>query len=105
MSVMCMIKYNIHPDKTEEFPKWAQTAIQSTLAAPGVVEFRAFRTTVGSNQIVCTYEFADMASYAAWADHENVKKTYQETFAMGVNVTSELWGPSPLVPKPIRPGG
>ena len=46
MSVLYVIKYNIHPDKTEEFPKWAQSAIQRVLAVPGVMEFRAYRTAI-----------------------------------------------------------
>ena len=105
MSLLYVLKYNMNPDKAEEYPKWAQSAIQRLLAVPGVVEFRAYRTTIGSNQIVTTFEFADMASFAAWADHEDCKKAHAETFSMGLNVTNELWGPSPVVPKPIRPGG
>lgn len=104
MMVVYVLKYDIHPDKTEEFPEWAQSAIKRTLAVPGVKEFRAYRTTVGSNQIVCTYEFADMASYSSWAESEECKKIIAETFAMGLNLTSELWGPSQAVPEPIRPG-
>ena len=103
--VLYVIKYDIHPDKTEEFQKWTESAIQRILAVPGVTEFRAYRTSVGSNQVVCTFEFADMAAWAAWADNEDVKKVNQENFALALNMESELWGPSEVVPKPIRPRG
>ena len=103
MMMVFVMKYNINPDKTDEFPEWAQSAIKRTLAVPGVKEFRAYRTTVGSNQIVCTYEFEDMASFSSWVESEECRKVNEETYAMGINLTNELWGPSKAVPEPIRP--
>jgi len=105
MSVLYITKWNINPGKVEEYPKWAQSAIQRTLAAPGVVEFRAYRASAGSHQTVVTYEFADMDAWSAWQANEDVQNVFAETHIMGLNVTAELWGPSPVVPKPIRPGG
>jgi len=103
--VLFVMKWNIHPDKVQEYPQWAQGAIQRTLAAPGVVEFRSYRTAVGSNQAVITYEFADMATWAAWQSQEEVQQALAEAYAMSLNLEMELWGPSPVAPKPIRPGG
>ncbi len=102
--VLYVSKWNINPDKVEEYGKWAQSAVQRTLAAPGVVEFRAYRGATGSHRVIVTYEFADMASWATWQADEWVQQVFDETFVMGLNVTSELWGPSPVVPQPIRPG-
>ena len=105
MSVLFVCKWNINPDKTEEYAKWAQSAIQRQLAVPGVVEFRAYRGVTGDAEVITNYEFSDIVSWASWRDNDDVQKVTNELFSLALNVRSELWGPSPVVPKPIRPRG
>jgi hypothetical protein len=69
-----------------------------------VVEFRAYRPALGVFQVVVTYEFADLAAWTAFYAHEDVQKVQDELRTLTVNLTTELWGPSPVVPQPIRPG-
>jgi antibiotic biosynthesis monooxygenase (ABM) superfamily enzyme len=102
--VLVVIKWDIHPDKTEAYLKWVPSAIQRDLAVPGVVEFRAYRMFVGSPQIVTTFEFADFATWAAWQASAEVQKVLSELHTLALNMTSEVWGPSPVVPAPMRPG-
>jgi len=45
-----------------------------------------------------------MSAWAAWNSREEVQKVFAELHTLAVNVTSELWGPSPVVPAPVRPG-
>lgn len=101
--VLQVMKWNIHPDKTEEYLKWTESAIKRTLSTPGVVEFRAYRAATGASQIVTTYEFADMTAWAAWHSDENVKKVLDELHTLTLDISIEIWGPSPVVPQPIRP--
>ncbi len=103
--VLYVMKWDIHPDKVNAYLKWTEGAIRRTLAAPGVVEFRAYRPASGASQVVVTYEFADFAAWAAFYAHEDIQKVMDELRTLTLNVTKELWGPSPIVPKPIRPGG
>lgn len=42
---------------------------------------------------------------AAWYDHDDVQRVVAELWTLATDVTLELWGPSPIVPQPIRPGG
>jgi antibiotic biosynthesis monooxygenase (ABM) superfamily enzyme len=100
---MAILKWNVHPDKVEAYVKWSEGAVRRVLAVPGVVEFRAYRTIAGSYQVVLTYEFADLSSYAAWYVNKDVQKVLDEAYTLTLNMTSELWGPSPIVPEPIRP--
>ncbi len=102
--VLYVMKWNIHPDKVAAYTEWTQSAIPRSLAVPGVVEFRAYRPATGPSQVVVTYEFADMAAWAAWNEHEDMQKVFAELRTLTLNVNTELWGPSPVVPKPIRPG-
>jgi quinol monooxygenase YgiN len=103
--VLHIMKWDILPDKVEAYAKWTEGAIRRTLAVPGVTEFRAYRPATGASQVVVTYEFADMATWATWQTHEDTQKVLDELRTLAANVTIELWGPSPVVPKPIRPGG
>jgi antibiotic biosynthesis monooxygenase (ABM) superfamily enzyme len=102
--VLHVFKWDIHPDKVEAYIKWTESAIKRTLAVPGVVEFRAYRPVTGTSQVVVTYEFADLASWAAWYGNEDNQKVMNERRTLTLNESNELWGPSPVVPAPIRPG-
>jgi quinol monooxygenase YgiN len=102
--VLWVGKWDILPDKVEAYTQWAKSAIPRFLAVPGVVEFRAYRGVAGVPQVVTTYEFADLAAWAAWRAHEDVQKVIDELYTFATNVTLELCGPSPVVPAPIRPG-
>jgi quinol monooxygenase YgiN len=102
--VLYVSKYNIHPDKREAYTKFTQSAIRRVLAVPGVVEFRGYRPATGAHEVVTTYEFADFAAWAAWYSNEEVQKAVNEGRTLAIDWTSELWGPSPVVPTPIRPG-
>jgi hypothetical protein len=68
-----------------------------------VVEFRAY-WPVGASQVAITYEFANIADGAAWQTHEDTQKVLDELHTLALDVAIELWGPSPVVPEPIRPG-
>jgi quinol monooxygenase YgiN len=102
--VLYVNKWNIHPDKVSEYLDWSQGAIRRTLSVPGVDEFRAYRGVTGTAQVVITYEFADMAAWEAWYSHETVQEVVREVYTLALNVSAELWGPSPVVLAPIRPG-
>lgn len=102
--VLQVMKFDIHPDKAEAYAKWTEGAIKRTVAGPGVVEFRAYRAVAGAPQIVITYEFADLAAWAAWSSDEDVQRVLNELHTLALNVDIQVWGPSPVVPQPIRPG-
>jgi quinol monooxygenase YgiN len=102
--VLYVEKYDINPDKLEAYTKWQGSAVKCTLAVPGVVEFRAFRSATGSSQVMVTWEFPDMTTWAAWQSHEEIQKLQDELRSYTLNLKIELWGPSPNTPVPVRPG-
>ncbi len=102
--VLYVIKFDIHPDKVDAYIEWVKGAIKRELGHPGVVEFRAYRPVTGTNQVVITYEFVDMVAWAPWQAPEEVEKVRTELHTLALNVNIELWGPSPVVPTPIRLG-
>jgi quinol monooxygenase YgiN len=102
--VLHVSQYDIHPDKLEAYLKWVEGAIKRVLAVPGVVEFRSYRPVTGSSQLVTTIEFADMAACGAAVSSADMQKLSMELHTLCLNVSVEIWGPSPLVPVPRRPG-
>lgn len=100
--VLHVMKFDIHPDKAEAYVKWTEGAIRGTTGAPGEVEMRAYRTAVGTRQSVVTFEFADLAAWAAWSSSEETQRVLSEMHTLTLNLDIELWGPSPLVPQPVR---
>lgn len=102
--VLYIQKYDIMPGKTEEFIEWAKGAIPKILSAPGIVEMRSYRPAASDSQIATTYEFADMASWAEWQSSEAMQQLNLEVRTYVVSFRTELWGPSPVVPEPLRPG-
>ena len=54
---------------------------------------------------VTTTEFATMADWAASVENEIWQDVIADLRTMATDITTEIWGPSPVVPQPIRPGG
>jgi heme-degrading monooxygenase HmoA len=102
--VIYAVKWDIRPEKAEAYSEWAQSAVSRLLAVPGVVEFRAYRPVTGCHQVVVTYEFTDMQAWASWRDNEATQKVFDEGSECMTNMSLELWGPSPIIPEPIRLG-
>lgn len=102
--VLYVEKWNIRPDKMEAYTQWTESAIRRTTAAPGVVQFRGYRPATGTHQVVVTYEFANLAAWAAWYSNEEIQKVRNELRTLVIDVDLELWGPSPIVRAPVTPG-
>jgi antibiotic biosynthesis monooxygenase (ABM) superfamily enzyme len=102
--VLYIMKYDIRPDQAGAYARWAsESAIPRIMAIPGLVEFRGYRPVTGRQQIAANYEFTDMAAWAAWIAHPDYQKLMAEFRSFATNVTAEVWGPSPVVPEPLRP--
>jgi quinol monooxygenase YgiN len=101
--VLYVMKWDILPDREEAYLDWFEGTIQRTLTVPGVLEFRAYRPTNGTSQVAVTYEFADLTTWSAFYAHEDIQKAWEELKTFTTNLRTELWGPSPIVPKPLQP--
>lgn len=84
------MKWDVHPDKSETYLKWTESAVKRTVAAPGVVELWAYRPATGTSQIAITYEFADMVTWTKWYDSQDVQNVLKELRTLALNVVSEV---------------
>ena len=82
---------------------WAKKTIEATLNAPGLIEFRAHRGFMAPAQVRTTTVWKSMADWAKFTEGP-WQQAETELRAFAVNLKSELWGPSPIVPEPLRPG-
>lgn len=101
--IVYFLRWDIVPGKEEKYEEWVPAAINRTLQIPGVVEFRAYRPMAGESQVVAIYEFPDFDSWELWFNHPVVQGAFSDLFKLCLDVTREIWEPSPYVPDPIRP--
>lgn len=100
--VLYVMTWDIRNETRDGYGAWAQQALQQVLGTGDVTEFRAYRPTTGGAEVAVTYEFADMGSFARWNESEAVKTVFETMRHYCSNVSADLWGPSPVVPAPIR---
>ncbi|WP_062536607.1 antibiotic biosynthesis monooxygenase [Mizugakiibacter sediminis] len=87
----------------DTYADWVKKAIGLVLKQPGLVEFRAHRNLLGSPQVRTTTVWQSGADWAHFA--EGAWQTLEpELRRMATNLRIELWGPSPMVTEPLRPG-
>ena len=86
------------------YAEFVKNAIATYMKAPGLIEYRANRNVLGSPQVRMTLVWQSLSDWAKFADSKEwaALETQRRTFV--INYRVEIWGPSPLVPKPLRPG-
>lgn len=87
------------------YQEWAKKAIGLVLKSPGIIEFRAYRNMLGSPYVRSTSVWKTLADWANFAESDAWKAIEAELRSrFGVDIRLEVWGPSPVVPQPLRPG-
>ena len=81
-----------------------QKAIGLLLQAPGFVELRAYRNILGSLQVRTSSVWQTLADWATFSQGTEWQAFEAEIRAFTTNIRTELWGPSPALPEPLRPG-
>jgi heme-degrading monooxygenase HmoA len=97
--------WDLLPDLDQQaYEGWAKKTIGTMLKSPGIIEFRANRNILGSPQVGTTVLWQTLADWAKFAESAENQKIQSELYKFATNVKIELWGPSPVVPEPLRPG-
>lgn len=95
--------YDLLPGVDQQaYAAWAKDGIGIVLQQKGLVEFRANRNLLGSPQIRTVSVWRSMTDWdefnnGAWMQLD------QQLRKMATNLKIEVWGPSSLVPEPLRP--
>jgi quinol monooxygenase YgiN len=98
------VTYDFLPNvDLKAYSAWAKRTIEAMMKAPGLIEFRAHRGLMAPAQVRTTTVWQSMAEWATFIEGPwQQMETELRSFA--TNIKSEVWGPSPVVPEPLRPG-
>lgn len=103
MAVLSVMRWTVPIGRVEAYSEWAKTAIPKVLTVPGLKELRAYRAAAASDQVLVITEFDDMRAWAEGWESEAWQELMDGMYTHAVNVSVEIWGPSPFVPEPLRP--
>ncbi len=97
--------YDLLPGIDQQaYLEYGKRAFATMLKAPGLVEIRVYRSLLGSPQVRLTLVWHTLADWANFAESPERQGLDSELLKFASNIGIELWGPSPAVPEPLRPG-
>jgi heme-degrading monooxygenase HmoA len=85
------------------YARIAKNATRMMKSAEGFVEFRAHRNMLGSPHVRRTSVWKSFAHYAALAETPEFQKLTADFRTYVTHLDVQVWGPSPLVPHPVKP--
>ncbi|HJW54478.1 MAG TPA: hypothetical protein VJ577_04325 [Burkholderiaceae bacterium] len=96
--------YDLLPNiDMKSYGEWVKKTVASIAKQPGMVEFHASRNILGAPQIRASTVWQSLEDWSRFAE-ENTWQTMQaELRGFATNIKVELWGPSPVLPEPVRP--
>lgn len=97
--------YELMPNTDQQaYGEFAKKAIGAVLKAPGLIEFRANRNMLGSPLVRTTSIFRTLSDWARFSDSDEWRGLDAEFRTYATEIRVEIWGPSPVLPEPVRPG-
>jgi hypothetical protein len=97
--------YDLLPGIDQQaYLEYGKRAFATMLKAPGSVEIRVYRSLLGSPQVRLTLVWQTLADWAKFAESPERQNLDSGLLKFATNIGIELWGPSPAVPEPLRPG-
>jgi hypothetical protein len=97
--------YDLVPGIDQQaYLEYGKRAFATMLKAPGLVEIRVYRSLLGSPQVRLTLVWETLAHWAKFAESRERQMLDSELFKFATDIGLEIWGPSPDVPEPLRPG-
>lgn len=85
------------------YAEFAKKAIATFMKVPGLIEFRANRNVLGSPQARATTVWRSLDDWAKFGGTKEWRAIEAALRTFVTNIQVEIWRPSPLVPKPVRP--
>lgn len=97
--------FELLPGKDQKaYAELAKAVVAMALEAPGVVEVRGHRNMLGAPQVRFTTVWERLVDWATFNESKEWQEAWAEMTPFLTNLRLEIWGPSPIVPEPLRPG-
>jgi heme-degrading monooxygenase HmoA len=87
---------------SEDYANKAKSWIDSIMEAEGLIEFRANRSLT-TNKVRTVTLWNSGADWMTFAESPAWAKILGELTEFTPNICTETWGPSPIIPEPLRP--
>jgi hypothetical protein len=84
--------------------EFAKNAKAAYMKAPGLIEFRANWNVLGSPQVRTTAVWRSLSDWGKFAQSKEWAAVGPQLRKFATNLRIEIWGPTPVTPKPLRPG-
>jgi len=85
------------------YAEWARRTVATIMQVPGLVEFRAHRNILGTPYVRSTTVLQSMTDWVNFSESEAWQTIEAGLRSFTVNLTVEMWGPSPIISEPLRP--
>lgn len=85
------------------YGEWVKKTVKALVEQPGVVEFRANRNVLDAPQIRATTVWHSLEDWARFTQGPVWPSMQAEMRSFATSIEVELWGPSPMLPDPVRP--
>lgn len=87
----------------QRYFEWMKRTIVPAFRSKGIIEVRAYRNVRESSEVLVVSLWEKLEDWTDFSQSEGWKSfidPLQSTFAK--NISIEVWGPSPLMPAPLR---
>ena len=99
------VTYDIVPGvDLKAYAESSKRMIGVCLKAPGLVELRANRNFLGSPRVRTTLVWRDLSDWSSFVQTDESSAAWDDFSNFITNVKVDAWGPSPVMPEPLRPG-
>jgi len=97
--------FELLPGKDQKaYAELSKAVVAMALEATGVVEVRGHRNMLGAPQVRFTTVWERLVDWATFNESKEWQEAWAEMTPFLTNLRLEIWGPSPIVPEPLRPG-
>lgn len=97
--------YDLLPEADNDaYLSWVDRAIKNTMDRSGLVEIRATRNLLGSPLVRVVIAWESLRDWTSYQATDEWRRLDSELRSLIVELRIEIWGVSPILPTPIKPG-
>ncbi|HZX27917.1 MAG TPA: antibiotic biosynthesis monooxygenase [Telluria sp.] len=98
------LSYDLLPGiDLKAYGEWVKRTVSAMMQAPGMIEFRAGRNILGAPQVRAATVWRSLEDWSRFTEGRDWQSIQAELQGYAAHVKVELWGPSPVLPEPMRP--
>lgn len=98
------IFFTLLPGKEQRvYEELSKAVVAMALEAPGIIEIRGNRNMLGTPQARFTTVWESLVDWAKFNESREWQDAWAEMNPYLTDFHLQIWGPSPIIPEPMRP--